>query len=539
VPRYAAIDIGSNSIRMETAEILPGQPTRILASDREVTRLGESVFRNGAVSEEAIQQTCLVLARMAELYRRLEVIGVRAVATSAIRDARNQKVFVERASFAVGAPVEIISGREEARLIHLGVESNWPQNGKRVLFIDIGGGSAEIVAAEKGQMLDSFSKPLGAVRLRESFLKQDPPSAQQLRQMHEYIEQKLDGAVRRLGHQKWDRVIGTSATAAAVASMVAHVPRSQRDEIDRLRITAPEVRALYEKLSRLGLSARRKVMGIGPRRAEIIVPGMAVLLNFLQQFQVRALYYSRAGVRDGLIADLAARNVGSELSRLSRDQRREVENMGRRYGVAIEHARKVAEISNLLFTALETLHELTPAHGKLLEAAAYLHDVGHYVSDVSHHKHSWYVVANSDLAGFTERERLLIAALCRYHRKSLPSPEHSAYQTLSAEERRTLMLMVPILRLADNLDRGHDQRIQGVECRLKDGQVVLQVHAQGDIDLEQWAAEQAATSFQQVYQRPISLAKATDNERLRKVAHGHVAAAAGVRSEPGRQVGRR
>lgn len=510
MPRYAAIDIGSNSIRMETAELLPGQPTRILASDREVTRLGESVFRSGAVSEEAMQAACTVLARMAELYRKLEVIGVRAVATSAIRDARNQKVFVERASFAVGAPVEIISGREEARLIHLGVQSNWPQNGKRVLLIDIGGGSAEIIAAEKGQMLDSFSKPLGAVRLRESFLKEDPPSAQQLRQMHEYIQQKLDGAVRRLGREKWDRVIATSATASAIANVVAHVPRSQRDEIDRQRITTADVRTLYERLARLGLSGRRKVMGIGPRRAEIIVPGVAVLHDFLRQFKLRALYYSRTGVRDGIIADLAVRNVGSELSRLSRDQRREVETMGRRYGVALDHARKVAEISNLLFNALETLHELPPAHGKLLEAAAYLHDVGHYVSDASHHKHSWYVVANSDLAGFTERERLLIAALCRYHRKSLPSPEHSAYQTLSAEEKRSLMLLVPILRLADNLDRSHDQRIQGVECRLRDGHVVLQVHSQGDIDLEQWAAEQAGTAFQQVYQRPITVTKARD-----------------------------
>jgi exopolyphosphatase / guanosine-5'-triphosphate,3'-diphosphate pyrophosphatase len=495
---------------METAEVLPGQPTRILASDREVTRLGESVFRNGAVSEEAIQATCAVLARMAELYRRLEVIGVRAVATSAIRDARNQKVFVERASFAVGAPVEIISGREEARLIHLGVESSWPQNGKRVLLIDIGGGSAEIIAAEKGQMLDSFSKPLGAVRLRESFLKQDPPTAQQLRQMHEYIEQKLEGAVHRLGHEKWDRVIATSATAAATASVVAQVPRSERDSIDRLRITTADVRALYEKLSRLGLSGRRKVMGIGPKRAEIIVPGVAVLRDFLHKFKLRSLYYSRAGVRDGIIADLAVRNVGSELSRLSRDQRREVENMGRRYGVALDHARKVAEISSLLFTALETLHELTPAHGKLLEAAAYLIDVGHYVSDASHHKHSWYVVANSDLAGFTERERLLIAALCRYHRKSLPNPEHGAYQALTTDEKRTLMLLVPILRLADNLDRSHDQRIHGVECRIRDGHVVLQVHSQGDIDLEQWAAEQAATAFQQVYQRPIAVTKARD-----------------------------
>ena len=238
---------------------------------------------------------------------------------------------------------------------------------------------------------------------------------------------------------------------------------------------------------------------------------MGVLLQFLQEFHLPAFYYSRAGVRDGIIADLAARNVGAELSRLTRDQRREVEEMGRRYGVSLDHARKVADISNLLFTALQPLHGLPPACGKLLEAAAFLLDVGHYVSAVSHHKHSFYVVSNSDMAGFTDRERIMIAALCRYHRKSLPSPLHSLYQALSPEERNSLLMMIPILRLADNLDRSPEHRIRGVDCRLRDGgAVTLQVRATGDIDLEQWAAERAGEAFQQIYNRPISLVRAKD-----------------------------
>jgi exopolyphosphatase/guanosine-5'-triphosphate,3'-diphosphate pyrophosphatase len=510
MPRYAAIDIGSNSIRMEAAEILPGQPVRILASDREVTRLGDSVFRTGAVSEEAMRATCVVLARMAALYRKLEVSGVRAVATSAIRDTRNQSEFISRASEAAGAPVEIISGREEARLIHLGVESSWPQTAKRLLIIDIGGGSAEIIASEEGRLRDVYSRPLGAVRLREIFLKDDPPTARQLHQMHEYIQAKLDGPLRRLGPAGWDRAIATSATAAAVASAIARSPRSKRDEIDRFRVATPLVRKLYQKLAERNLASRRKITGIGPRRAEIIVPGVAVLLDFLQEFHLGAVYYSRAGVRDGIIADLAARNVGSELARLSRDQRHEVEDMGRRYGVSLEHARKVANISNLIFTALQPLHGLRPGYCKLLEAAAYLHDVGHFVSDTGHHKHSYYVVANSDIAGFTERERILIASLCRYHRKSLPNPAHNPYQSLSADEKRILMLLVPILRLADNLDRSREQRIRGVECHVQDGQVELKVHARGDIDLEQWGAERAGEAFRQVYNRTISVTKARD-----------------------------
>jgi exopolyphosphatase/guanosine-5'-triphosphate,3'-diphosphate pyrophosphatase len=233
---------------MEAAEVLPGQPSRILASDREVTRLGESVFRNGSVSEQGLRDTCDVLARMADLYRKLDVVGVRAVATSAIRDTRNQKDFLARASAAAGTPVEIISGREEARLIHLGVENSWPQGGKRVLMIDIGGGSAEIIAANDGRLTEAFSKPLGAVRLREIFLKDEPPVPRQLHQMHDYIQEKMASAVKRLGHKGWDRVIATSATASAVASAVARVDRSKREEIDRLRITTAQVRQLYLKL---------------------------------------------------------------------------------------------------------------------------------------------------------------------------------------------------------------------------------------------------------------------------------------------------
>ncbi len=184
--------------------------------------------------------------------------------------------------------------------------------------------------------------------------------------------------------------------------------------------------------------------------------------------------------------------------------------MCRRFGVSLEHARKVANIASMLFTAMHPLHELSPAAGRLLEAAAYLHDVGHWVSSTGHHKHSWYVVANSDMPGFTERERLLIAALCRYHRKTLPSPVHPAYQALSAEEKRVLMLSIPLLRLADNLDRSHEQKIRSLECQIEDGTVMLQVRSAGDVDLEQWGAERAGEAFQQIYNRQVNVSKARD-----------------------------
>ncbi len=492
---------------MEAAEVIPGTPTKILASERQVTRLGESVFRTGRVSADAIALVCRLLSGMAQQYRKLDVVGVRAVATSAIRDAGNQEEFLAKASEAIAAPVEIISGQEEARLIHLGVQSRWPHVKDRLLIIDVGGGSAEILHSECGHMREAVSKPLGAVRLTEVFLQNDPPASRELHRMQDYIQEKLAAAVRRIGRRQWARVIATSGTASAVVSAINHVNQSKPDKADRLRASAAQIRQLYEKLCASNLEERQHITGIGPKRAEIIVAGTAVLLRFLQDLQLPSLYYSAAGLRDGIIADLAIRGVGRELSELDADQRRVVETMARRYGVSLPHARQVANLANKLFTSLQPLHGLPPHVGKLLEAAAYLHDVGHYVSESRHHRHSYYLVANSDLPGFNNSEREFIANLCRFHRKALPASDHANLAALNNEERRALILLTPLLRLADNLDRSHEERVESLECSIRDGQVMLKLGSKSDIDLEQWAAERSAEAFHEVYSREIVLGR--------------------------------
>lgn len=507
MPRYAAIDIGSNSVRMQAAEVVPGSPIRILSADRQVTRLGESVFRIGRIDHEAMQLVCDNLGRMAQSFRKLDVIGVRVVATSAVREAANQHEFLERASQAVGAPVEIISGQEEARLVHLGVQTRWPHDKQRILIIDVGGGSAEIISSLFGNMAEAFSKPLGAVRLTEVFLKSDPPAEQELHRMDGYIAEKLSTPLARLGHESHDRVIATSATAAAVVCAINRVARVRRDDADRLRATTAQVRKFYQEICRRDLAGRRKMAGIGPRRAEIIIAGAAVFLRILEAFQRPSLYYSAAGVRDGIIADLAARGVGRELSQLSREQRGVVENMARRFGVSVKHARKVAGLAHRLFDYLHPLHRLPPAYGKLLEASAYLHDIGHYVSDTSHHKHSHYLALHADMPGFTDPERHLIAALCRYHRKVAPTTRHPVLQSLSPESQRAVTLLTPLLRLADSLNRGHEQRVENLDCQFRNGQIALTLRCRGDASLEQWAAERSSDLFRQVYQMPLSFTR--------------------------------
>jgi len=509
MPRYASVDIGSNSVRMEAAEVLPGQPPRILASERQVTRLGASVFRAGRISQDAMDSICGVLGSMAQMYKRLDVIAVRAVATAAVRDAGNQQEFIARASASLGTDVEIISGQEEARLIHLGVKTRWPHPKERFLIIDIGGGSAEIILSENERLCKAFSKPLGALRLQELFLKTDPPKPTELHRLEEYVQERIGSAVRRIGSAHIDRVVGTSATASAVVCAVNRIPRARRDESDRQRAATAQIRRLYREITTLDVSARQKITGIGPRRAEIIIPGTAVLLRVLEALNMPSLFYSAAGVRDGVIADLTMRGIDRGFSQLSVDQRSVVEEMAEHYGVSLRHARKVARLANDLFAGFQPFHRLPAHYGRLLEAAAYLHDTGHYISDTRHHKHSYYLVANSDLPGFTLRERELIANLCRYHRKALPTAEHDNLRALDADGKRAVHYLIPLLRLADSLDRSQGQRIRSLECQPRDGEflVTLNVPAETDIDLEVWAAERLTDVFRQVYGKPTTIAR--------------------------------
>ncbi|MFL6451616.1 MAG: HD domain-containing protein [Bryobacteraceae bacterium] len=504
MPRYAAVDIGSNSVRMVAAEVAGGQ-TKILAEDREVTRLGESVFRSGQISAEAFQLLLTTLSRMAGIYSKLDVAGIRAVATSAVRDASNQHEFLQRTSNVLGTSVEIISGPEEARLIHLGVESRWPRSKELTLIIDVGGGSAELIISRGSEIVDAVSKPLGAVRLTEMFLKSDPPTPVELDRLNGFISEKLQPFWQEHADKKFDRAIATSASAAAVICSINQIPRAKRDEADRARASTRDIRSFFSAVASSSLAQRKRMVGVGPRRAEIIVAGAAIFLRTLERFQHPSLFYSSAGVRDGIIADLAARGVGLEASRLTDQQRSEVEWLAEKYSVNLNHARQVAFLAGRLFDILEPVHRLPPAAGKLLEAAALVHDIGHFVSGTSHHKHSAYLVANSDLPGFTNRERLAVASLCRFHRKSLPQAKKTYFDELDADAKRMVFYLTPLLRLADSLDRGHEAKIKDVSGRLKDNTVQLSVSAANGTNLEIWAANEAARAFREVYSRALTV----------------------------------
>jgi exopolyphosphatase/guanosine-5'-triphosphate,3'-diphosphate pyrophosphatase len=272
---------------------------------------------------------------------------------------------------------------------------------------------------------------------------------------------------------------------------------------DRLPATAAQIRGLYGQVSTTGLEGRRSITGIGPRRAEIIVAGVAVLREIIEEFRLPRLYYSTAGLREGIVADLAYRKVGLAQARLNADRRRVVVALSRRYGLSAPHVRKVAEFAGILFEHLRSLHASPALNGQLLEAAAYLYNIGHWVNESRHHKHSLYLVANSDLAGFSDWERLVIANLCRYHRKSMPQPTHVDFQALDPEGRRAVVLLAPLLRIAVALDQSQEQLVEEVRVVTLDKAVELHLQSPRDLDVEQWHAEQVASVFRETYGLPL------------------------------------
>jgi exopolyphosphatase/guanosine-5'-triphosphate,3'-diphosphate pyrophosphatase len=336
--RYAAIDVGSNSIRLLVSEVDAGGRTMRLHAERDVVRLSEGVFRDGRLTGAATDQACRVLARMTAAIRRHEVAGVRAVATSAVRDAANAGKFMHRASDTLGFPVDVIGGLEEARLVRRGVSARWPSRRGRVLVADVGGGSAQLILSDGDDVVAEASLPLGAVRLTEMFIRTDPPMPSELAEMRRFIRTTLQEPSERPARAGVRRLIATSATAGAVVCAANGIPRSRRDDADRASATAGEVRDLLDTLAGSDAAGRVLVAGIGRRRAEIIVAGVAVLEAVVACVAVPALYYSTAGVCDGIIAELADARHTWQDPRRRRARRSATQTFGGRAPAAPPHA---------------------------------------------------------------------------------------------------------------------------------------------------------------------------------------------------------
>ncbi|HEY2039053.1 MAG TPA: Ppx/GppA phosphatase family protein [Edaphobacter sp.] len=517
MPTFAAVDIGSNSCRLKIAEVQMHR-LKTLHEDREVTRLGESVFQTGTISPEAMAATIRALKRFHKAVQLHVADKVRVVATSAMRDARNADAFIEWVRSATGWNVEVISGLEEGRLIHLGVVTHEVGARGRCVLIDLGGGSCEVTVSDGGRIKSMVSLPLGAVRLQQEFLTNDPPLKEDIARLKQYIDRELKKAVRRIGMPRSGLVIATSGTAAALAEASGYarkkadakkkrsLAKKRIEHVGALTADVNEVRILADRLVKMRDEQRAAVPGIGPRRSEIIIGGALVYASLMERFGLKSFRYSALGLRDGMLAQM----LGDVDLRASVHQKIESERWAgvlevcRRYGIEQRQVEPVRQHVAELFKTLARVHELPEEYRLWLESAAMMQDVGKYMNHQGHHRHAQYIIANSEIFGFSPEQRAIVSALARYLGKTRPDPMDRVLRTISVEEHSNVLRAIVLLRLAVALNQDRASAVLRIRVHVYPKRVVLElVPGRGGAELEAWSVKKEAAYFREIFRREL------------------------------------
>src|ERR1700726_2438537 len=507
MPTFAAVDIGSNSVRLKIARLTRGR-LRPIHEDREVTRLGEGVFRSGFLTPESMADTVKVLRRFHRATQQVATDPVRVVATSALRDARISQAFLEWVRSATGWKVEVISGLEEARLIHLGLVSSLRVSAATTLMVDLGGGSCELTISGKGHIRDTVSLPLGAVRLTNEFLTHDPPRKAELRRLRGFVEREIGLISGRIAKSRPRIVIATSGTAASLAAVCHGLYKTKGARATV--VSRVQMRPIAKMLARLPMTERKKLSGVGPRRAEIVVAGAVVYAELLERCQLPGFRYSPLGLRDGLLAQMAAEYDRSTRSGKHIESERwdSIRAAVDHYRVDKKHALDVRASAMRLFKSLKSVHRLPPEYAEWLSAAAMLYEVGDYVNRNGRHRHAYYIVAHSEILGYTPEQRRIIAATARYLGKSRPAPGDTFIKILPPADREFVRKASLLLRLARALNLGRSGAVRGARVRAGQGEVKLTLLAKprATVDLELWAVEKEKSYFREVFGRELSAA---------------------------------
>ncbi len=483
---FAAIDVGTNAVRLQIGRVRADGSLEILHEERDPVQPGEHLFRKGVMRKPALDRLVTTLRRYAVLCRRHHA-EVRAVATSALREARNRGAILKRIQGATGLDLEVISGTEEARLICLGVL----QGAKAevpALVIDIGGGSTEVATAVGERPRRLWSLQLGGLRLTEVF--GGPRSAsKRVALMRRYAAQTAEKVLPRRLDPPPKMVLGSSGTIRAVTSFAA-APGSGR-------ATRKEIRAAIDELAEMdGAELRRR---FDARRADIVLAGAIVLEAVMARLGLRTITPTGRGLRDGLLAELARRHRPAG----DRAQSEAAVEVGRRFQFDEPHARQVSRIAQALLAGVGGRVAASPRAHTYLELAALLHDIGHAVSYHRHHRHTEYLLQHVELAGLSERERLLVGRIARFHRRSAPDLDHEALEDLPAGEARLVRRLATILRVADSLDRSHRQPITRIRALARPGVLTLHIGVRGPLDLELWDVKREVALFRRVFGRRL------------------------------------
>jgi exopolyphosphatase/guanosine-5'-triphosphate,3'-diphosphate pyrophosphatase len=519
--RIAAIDLGSNSIHMVVVEVSASGGFRVVAGEKEMVRLGASTLSRGRLSALAIRRGLDVLkkyARLAELQGAEKTI---AVATSAIREARNGEDFLERVGREVRVWPRAISGEAEARLIYVAALHSIHLEGKRALVLDIGGGSVELALGKGSQVEWTSSKKLGVLRMAEQFAKSDPLSKKDEERLESHVRQAVEGEAEKVRATNVETVIGTSGTILALGAM-AHEMETGRpaETLHHLTVKASTLRSLRERLVTADFKERLRMPGMDELRADVIPAGAVILDTMLEALGIKELMLCEWALREGILLDY----IHGHRSSLARAEaypdvrRRSVVALAERCLYDEPHARHVAALATSLFDQTRDHHGLGDGERALLEYAALLHDIGHHISYPGHHKHSYYLIKNGDLRGFHPAEIEMVANVARYHRRGQPRRSHAAFGGLDREARRTVRVLAGFLRVADALDRSHRQVVRQLSVSERTGVLRVRGEAKGDYELEVWGAERRTQLLEKALGLSVRVEMTSDRPRRLRAA---------------------
>jgi exopolyphosphatase/guanosine-5'-triphosphate,3'-diphosphate pyrophosphatase len=494
MPVLAAIDVGSNAIRLLIGNVDADRRTDILESVRDPVRLGQDVFTGGIITEGTIERAAEALLRFKRLITSQNATLTRAVATSAVREAANRDQFVKQVEQATGIHISVISAEEEARLIHLAVATKINLKDRLAILADVGGGSTEITLVSDGTIISTESYKMGAVRLLQ-VLEERKHGERQFNQMvREYVDATQNRIRREIGHEKVDLLVGTGGNIESLGELRKELFKKDRNSV----IASDELETLVKKLQSMSFEERIRQLHLRPDRADVIVPASIVLQKIVKLAGVDEVLIPGVGLKDGLLKDMILELY--EKKQLSRDQViTSALQLGRKYRFDEQHGLTVAKLAVKLFDETKSLHTLSLESRLVLEVAALLHDIGQFVNTDDHHKHTQYLLRATPLIGLDESQMAIVSNVARYHRKSLPKLQHELYRALTPRERVIVTKLAALLRLADAMDNEHASKVHDFEVEYRKPKVVMKLKGEGDMFLERWALMKKSSMIEEVF----------------------------------------
>jgi exopolyphosphatase/guanosine-5'-triphosphate,3'-diphosphate pyrophosphatase len=491
----AAIDVGSNAMRMMVGRLVFDGKIEVVENLRLPVRLGQDAFTTGLASEDTLQKTVDAFARFRKIMNDHKVEKLRSVATSAMRELTNGGLMIERIARATGIEIELISGEEEARLIHLAVAQSVNLRGKHALLIDIGGGSVEVTLSVNGNITSTESYNMGTVRLLKKLSGDENKGMPFHKLVREYTAAARHRIDRELGSKKIDICAGTGGNIEEMGNLRGKLFKRDNDRA----ITLEELDKLVETLSRMKVAERMRKFKLKPDRADVILPAAIVLQMIAHEAKVKEIVIPHVGLKDGVLWDMACRMQESVHTSPREQVWASALRLGEKYQFDTEHAKLVARHAGRLFDQSCALHHLDEENKLLLEIGALLHDIGHFINTVDHHKHGYYILKASPLIGLSEPQQNIVANIMLYHRKANPSMEDACFKALTPKDRLIVQKLSALLRLADGLDVSHTGRVKDVQLEPHKNTWKIKLIGEGDLMLERWTLEKRQKLFQDVF----------------------------------------